>query len=605
MATKELKTRIALKYDTYANWTDATQENKGANLVLLKGEIGICEIPASPVAGSAEATTAPTVLFKVGDGVSKFSALKWASARAADVHLWAKSETVVLDGTTLKFKTGDTVNHSIDLSTFATAANLKTATDNIASLDSRIAAVEGALGTDSGEEGSVSAQIAALQEADTKIKGRLDVIEGENEGSVKKALADAKAYADQAEADAVTAAGTAAEALVAVERAKIAALQSADTGLDERITQNATAISNLDTAYKAADDAINAKFGAEYSATATVASAIADAKQAGTDASAAVTALTTGAVASNTAEITAIKSQIEELQGADTEIEGRLDAIELFFEDAAKDEGEGENLKNALDTLKEIQDFINTDGETAAGMVEDISANTAAIQALQGIVNDGGTLDVRVDAVEASVATIESSLADTGAIGSAVAGLQQVTEGYTGAKAIQTAVADAKKAGTDAQAEVDALELVVEGITTAINNTTTGLSNTYTIASGAASDIAALTPRVATAESDIDALEAIVKTGDDNNAKLRSDITSLQSLTGDTNKGNEKLRSDLDTLAGIVNHTTTGLAATKAIADDAVTRVAAIEADYLTSIDEFIFDCGSSTTKIHTMPATT
>ena len=89
MAEKILNTRIQLKYDTWANWTDETQANKGANLVLKKGEIAFCEIPT----GNAEATTAPTVLFKVGDGTSTFKALKWASALAADVHEWAKAAT--------------------------------------------------------------------------------------------------------------------------------------------------------------------------------------------------------------------------------------------------------------------------------------------------------------------------------------------------------------------------------------------------------------------------------------------------------------------------------------------------------------------------------
>lgn len=81
---KQINTRIQLKYDSYENWTKAP----GMNLVLGAGEIGLCAIPS----GSAEATTAPTVLFKVGDGTNAFSALKWGSALAADVHEWAKKD---------------------------------------------------------------------------------------------------------------------------------------------------------------------------------------------------------------------------------------------------------------------------------------------------------------------------------------------------------------------------------------------------------------------------------------------------------------------------------------------------------------------------------
>jgi hypothetical protein len=122
MAENKLLTRISLKYDTLANWSDSTKENKGANLVLNKGEVGFCEIPT----GSTEATNAPTVLFKVGDGTHKFSELKWASALAADVYAWAKCSHVELDGEVLKFHNGDKENpvHTVDLSKFALDAHL-------------------------------------------------------------------------------------------------------------------------------------------------------------------------------------------------------------------------------------------------------------------------------------------------------------------------------------------------------------------------------------------------------------------------------------------------------------------------------------------------
>lgn len=87
---KILNARFALKIDTYANWTDETLgEGKGALCVLKHGEVGFCEIPS----GNTEATTAPTILFKVGDGTSPFKSLKWASALAADVYAWAKKGT--------------------------------------------------------------------------------------------------------------------------------------------------------------------------------------------------------------------------------------------------------------------------------------------------------------------------------------------------------------------------------------------------------------------------------------------------------------------------------------------------------------------------------
>lgn len=80
--TKTLKTRIQLKYDTLANWNAVAD-----TFVPNKGEVCFVEIPT----GDNTATTAPTVLFKVGDGATTWGALKWGSALAADVYSWAKA----------------------------------------------------------------------------------------------------------------------------------------------------------------------------------------------------------------------------------------------------------------------------------------------------------------------------------------------------------------------------------------------------------------------------------------------------------------------------------------------------------------------------------
>lgn len=88
MAIKTLNTRIQLKYDTLANWQSEATADKGALLVLKKGELGIVEIPTS--SPTAEQVTPPAILFKVGDGTTKFKDLPWTSALAADVYTWAK-----------------------------------------------------------------------------------------------------------------------------------------------------------------------------------------------------------------------------------------------------------------------------------------------------------------------------------------------------------------------------------------------------------------------------------------------------------------------------------------------------------------------------------
>lgn len=82
MAEKILKTRIQLRYDTLANWTTNDP-------VLKAGEIAIATIPTAVPAKKQ----LPPVMFKVGDGTSKFSELDWASGLAADVYEWAKKPT--------------------------------------------------------------------------------------------------------------------------------------------------------------------------------------------------------------------------------------------------------------------------------------------------------------------------------------------------------------------------------------------------------------------------------------------------------------------------------------------------------------------------------
>lgn len=78
---KILNTRIQLKYDSYANWTDK-------NPVLLPGEIAIAKLTTAHAVKPSETDTQAPVLFKVGPG--NFNALPWASALAADVYSWAK-----------------------------------------------------------------------------------------------------------------------------------------------------------------------------------------------------------------------------------------------------------------------------------------------------------------------------------------------------------------------------------------------------------------------------------------------------------------------------------------------------------------------------------
>lgn len=80
-----LNTRISLRYDTLENWSTAS----GKTAILNKGEVGIC---AATLGGA----TQPTIMFKVGNGISTFEELPWTSGLAADVYDWAKAAGILV-----------------------------------------------------------------------------------------------------------------------------------------------------------------------------------------------------------------------------------------------------------------------------------------------------------------------------------------------------------------------------------------------------------------------------------------------------------------------------------------------------------------------------
>ena len=85
MGNTTLNSRISLRYDTYDQWNTPS----GESVVLNKGEVGICAI-------SVNGADQPTIMFKVGNGISTFRELPWTSGLAADVFDWAKAAQLVI-----------------------------------------------------------------------------------------------------------------------------------------------------------------------------------------------------------------------------------------------------------------------------------------------------------------------------------------------------------------------------------------------------------------------------------------------------------------------------------------------------------------------------
>ena len=217
MATvvKNLNTRIALKYDSYKNWTDH-------NPILLKGEIAIAELPVSEnkpgvgepnAAGSTPAIqNAPNILIKVGDGTNHYNDLKFVSALAADVYSWAKAATkpaynaseitglkdyigqqiqdtntqyriVAVDGAAYSYKLqkkdiGDTDYTDV-------AGSLISLTD----VDSRLGTLEAAIGENGAVQEKINAAIGALDYKDAAVANQFVTEVKETDGviAVKRA----------------------------------------------------------------------------------------------------------------------------------------------------------------------------------------------------------------------------------------------------------------------------------------------------------------------------------------------------------------------------------------------------------------------------------
>lgn len=182
---KELKTRIALRYDTYANWM--TNKPK-----LLEGEIAIATIPSG-----AQVTTKdprvmqdlPNVVIKVGDGVNTYDKLPFLSALAADVYDWAKEsvfpgekfQLVRVEGTN-KYKLQAKGYAEDDTWTDIADSALVDLTDIYADVDTLKTKV-GAATDAAAADGSLYARVKANADAIAALNG--------DEGAIQKAIADA------------------------------------------------------------------------------------------------------------------------------------------------------------------------------------------------------------------------------------------------------------------------------------------------------------------------------------------------------------------------------------------------------------------------------
>jgi chromosome segregation ATPase len=494
---KTLQTRIVLRYGTYSDWTNESFVDKGANLVLLPGEIGICEIPADKSNPKAVATT----LFKVGgaryeDGsLKKFKDLPWASATAYDVNSWAKASDVVYDQTnkTITFVKGNRDGSDKTFTfNYVTEADVKAITTPLAA---KLEAIE--------------SNLIGTSDINAKLGDGFDAT-----NTVKKAIEAAASLGQQGVDNA------------AVVHASLAELTKSGGTIDK---------------------------------------VIADIEQLQADL---------------TAEVHARGDQ-------DNDFETRIQDVEAFFETP-----EGESLDTDLNTLKKIQVYLKGNGEAPTDVIGRVAANEAAIKALQSTVASNGIIDKRIAATEAS---IEKNAAD-------VSSLQALVSGYSGTGAIQTAInavsTRAEKGIADADSALRAAQSAIstiDALTSVVNDKSTGLAKAYNLATAAAANVENLDSRITTNETKIGTLQSIVQTGNDSNTNLRAAITDIQTLVTHTSKGNEALYTELNRVTSLVESLDPGQSKALEIANNALAKVEAIEADYLREADSYILQCGTAT----------
>lgn len=206
MAEKLLQTRIQLKYDTYANWMTN-------NPILKAGEVAIATIPASESNSFAPVVkdNLPNVVIKVGDGTSNYRTLKFVSGLAADVYAWAKAATkpeyaateitgldTYIDNAigdhaeiqdtdtqyTIVPGTGTYVYKLMSRGKGETAYSNQVALIDLSDIDTRLDALEAAVG----EGGSVAQQIATeigkLDSADSAVTGQFVTAVSETDGVI-------------------------------------------------------------------------------------------------------------------------------------------------------------------------------------------------------------------------------------------------------------------------------------------------------------------------------------------------------------------------------------------------------------------------------------
>ena len=385
MSTKVFNTRLQLKYDSFENWSKLENQFK-----LLAGEIAVVNVPAE----TGEVASEPAILFKVGNGEDTFNGLPWASGLAADVHAWAKAETKP-EYAASEIKIGEKTVATDLADIWAKLSTLTGEEEGGTSISDMIAAGIKNLGS-----ASVSATGKYVTGVSVTEDGKLAVSEadlptytlttGDEDGTVKfngtdvavKGLGSA-AYA---ETTAFDAAGTG-----AIEAGKVLGTNSDVAGtatVHGALKSAAAAQSAAEAAQATADNAyVLPEGGIEEDLSANVKASLAKADSAlqeHQDISHLATKETVNGIDERLTDVEEEITTFAKQADLEVEIERATKAEAKALEDAKAYADEvkksllGDELDTTFNTLKAVQDWVDTHGVQATELATALAAETKA-----------------------------------------------------------------------------------------------------------------------------------------------------------------------------------------------------------------------------------